>query len=134
MLLTRECDYGVRIIRALSNGEKKMVKTICMEEKVPDQYAYKILKKLEKAGFVQSMRGRDGGYQLIKSLDTFSLYDVVISIDENLFIAGCLYDDDFCSFRDGEHPCKVHKELDRVQQVLVKELKAKKITEIMEAS
>jgi len=46
MTMTRESDYAVRIMRALSHGSLKTVKEICGEEAIPTQFAYKILKKL----------------------------------------------------------------------------------------
>ncbi len=50
MTMTRESDYAVRIMRALSHGSLKTVKEICGEEAIPTQFAYKILKKLSNAG------------------------------------------------------------------------------------
>ena len=131
MLLTRECDYGIRIIRALSDGEKKTAEEICEMENIPSQFAYKILKKLERAGFLLSSRGREGGYWLIMPLDSFSIYDVVITIDTNLAINACLKGGSDCPFKNGEKPCAVHVELDRIQKVLMDELKGKSIMELV---
>ncbi|MCL2842620.1 MAG: Rrf2 family transcriptional regulator [Oscillospiraceae bacterium] len=131
MLLTKECDYGVRTIRALSSGEKKTVADICEVEWVPVPYAYKILKKLEHAGLVQSLRGREGGYQLTQSLDQFSLYDIVAAIDKNLLIFECLGDNSRCPFRRGEQPCAIHAEFERLQAALVAELQAKTMQEVL---
>jgi len=131
MLLTKECDYSVRILRALSDGQKKTVREICDSQFIPGQYAYKIIKKLDKAGFVQSVRGRDGGYLLSKPLDSFSLYDVIIAVDENLFIFECLRKDKFCAFKDDEQPCEVHLEFERLQFRLIDDIKLKTLQEIL---
>ena len=56
MTMTRESDYAVRIMRALSHGSLKTVKEICGEEAIPTQFAYKILKKLSNAGLIQIIR------------------------------------------------------------------------------
>ena len=53
MMITRESDYGVRIIRALKDGGLMTIGQICERECIPKQFAYKILKKLELAGLVQ---------------------------------------------------------------------------------
>ena len=131
MLLTKECDYGIRIIRTLADGEKKTVETICDIEYIPDQYAYKILKKLERAGFVKSFRGRDGGYQLAMPLDTFTVCDVVSSIDKNLYLNECLREDKECPFKKEDQLCVVHQELGRIQEVLIGELSSKTIKEVL---
>ena len=49
MMITRESDYGVRIIRALKDGGLMTIGQICERECIPKQFAYKILKKLELA-------------------------------------------------------------------------------------
>ena len=131
MLLTKECDYGVRIIRALADNEKKTVKVICALESIPFQYTYKIIKKLEKAGFVQSYHGPNGGYQLIKPLHTFTLYDVIIAVDEDFFIFECVSKEQICLHNRQDQPCSVHLELERIQQLLLKEMQAKSIENIL---
>ena len=123
MLLTKESDYGIRVIRALVSDEKKNVKEICDAEHIPNQYAYKILKKLEHAGFVQSLRGRDGGYKLTKPLDAYSLYDVVVALDGDFVIFECLRKSSACAFKDEKHPCKAHAEFERLQRLLENEMR-----------
>jgi len=131
MFLTKECDYSLRIIRALAGGEKTTAEEICAAENIPGQFAYKILKKLERAGFLQSSRGRDGGYWLVRPLNSFTIYDVVSSVDELLYINECLRDDRPCIRNRSEVPCSVHRELDRIQNVLVDELSGKTILDIV---
>jgi len=123
MLLTKESDYGIRTIRALATDEKKTVLEICEAEHIPNQYAYKILKKLEHAGFVHSVRGRNGGYCLSKPLHTYTIYDVVVALDENFAVFECLRENSSCEFKEAEHTCTVHLEFIRLQQMLVDEMR-----------
>lgn len=58
MMITRESDYAIRIIRALKDGELLPLEQICQRELVPKQFAYKILKKLERSGLVSIRRRR----------------------------------------------------------------------------
>ena len=122
MFLTKECDYGVRIIRALADGEKKIVELICETEHVPGQYAYKILKKLERAGLVQSVRGRNGGYMLHKMLHEITLFDIVTAIDDNLYVFECLRKGHDCVNNNSESPCSVHSEFNRIQNAIKAEM------------
>ena len=39
MLITRETDYALRTLRALSCGEKMTQKAICEQEAIPAQFA-----------------------------------------------------------------------------------------------
>jgi len=131
MFLTKECDYGLRIIRALGDGEKKNADDICSAEFIPGQYVYKILKKLDNAGIVQSTRGRDGGYRLVMALDKFSILDVVNAIDDHLSLTECLREDSFCLRNSISEPCAVHSELERIQKVLLQQLKHKTMLEVV---
>ena len=131
MLLTKECDYGLRIIRSLKDKEKKTVKTICELEHIPHKYAYKILKKLQKAGLVQNRRGPKGGYLLIKPLNSFTLYDVINAVDERLFLFECLRDKNLCPCNREDMPCLVHMELVRLQDLLISEMKVKSMEEVL---
>ena len=45
MLITRECDYAVRIVRALAGGQKICVTQICEEEVLTPAFVYKNFKK-----------------------------------------------------------------------------------------
>ena len=131
MFLTKECDYGIRIMRALANGEKKTAEEICDAEAIPGQFAYKILKKMERGGFIQSSRGRDGGYWLVKPLEEITIHDVITTIDEYLFLNECLRGDRPCSRHTSGKPCAVHYEFERIQYILEDELRTKSIKEVV---
>ena len=64
MLITRETDYALRILRALLDGELHTAGQIAQDQLLPQSFAYKIMKKLEKAGMVQMIRGTAGGCRL----------------------------------------------------------------------
>lgn len=134
MFITKECDYGVRIVRILSDSSKKTVLDISDAEDIPTKFAYKILKKLEKANIVRSYRGIHGGYELTKPLDTFTLYDVFLAIDKELSLTECTNCDYKCSRNSLEQPCQVHQELCRIQTILFEELSSKTMKEILELS
>ena len=76
MLITRECDYAVRIVRALAGGEKLCVNQVCEKEELTPAFVYKILKKLEKGDLVMSFLGSNGGYGLKKDIGQITLLDI----------------------------------------------------------
>lgn len=128
MIMTRESDYAVRILRALSGGEKMTVRQICESELVPMQFAYKILKKLAKSGCVEIFRGAEGGCRLSADLDSLTLYDLLRCIDENLFVNACIARDYKCAWR-GAHcgECRFHSNLTELQRVIEDELKRRTV-------
>ena len=133
MFITRECDYAVSVVRALWGESRLSVSDICEKEAVTAPFAYKILKKLQKAEIVKGYIGVHGGYSLNEGLDELTLYDIYSAIDPEMFIIECL-DPKYSCIRDGQNgmPCLVHKELVRVQDELVNLLKRKTIQQIME--
>lgn len=54
MLITRESDYALRMLRALADGRILTAGELEEQEELPQKFAYKILKKLQKAGYVSS--------------------------------------------------------------------------------
>lgn len=129
MFITRECDYAIRVVRELANGEKKAVQQICEKEQIPLPYGYKILKKLEKAGLVQSFRGAKGGYNLLKSPDAITLYDVLMAVNEEFFINECMRQGAYCERNGDNGHCKVHNELFRIQGLLIQTLQEKSFSQ-----
>ena len=114
-------------------GESRLsVSDICEKEAITAPFAYKILKKLQKAEIVKGYRGVHGGYSLNRGLDELTLYEVYSAIDPDMFIIECL-DPKYNCVRDGQDglPCLVHKELLSVQDELISLLK-KTIQQIME--
>lgn len=132
MFITRECDYAVRVLRALADGTRQSVDEICAKEAITAPFAYKILKKLQQAKMVKGFRGVHGGYILNKSLNDLTLYDVYYAIDPDMFIIECLNPKKPC-VRDGQDDvaCRVHQELLEIQTDLWNNLKRKKLSELL---
>lgn len=132
MFITRECDYAVRVIRALAHGEKLSVGEICEKEAITAPFAYKILKKLQKAKIVKGFRGVRGGYAINKAPADLTLYDVYHAIDPDMFIIECMEPKNNCVRNGAEGvPCLVHRELEEIQQELWRLLKRKNLEELL---
>ncbi len=130
MLITRRSDYAMRICRVLRDGKVHNVREICQKEEIPRAFAYKILRELEMADLVKSERGNQGGYYLNKPLEELTIYDVVSITEGDLAILHCMKED--CNRNSDAMPCKVHQEIERIQNILIKEMKKKTIAEIMD--
>ena len=130
MLITRRSDYAMRICRVLHDGKVHNVREICQAEEIPKAFAYKILRELEMAGLVKSERGNQGGYYLNRPLSELTLYDVVNITEDDLAILHCMKEE--CNRNPDSTPCKVHQEIERIQNILIDELKKKTIEEILD--
>ena len=123
MLITRETDYALRILQNLMDGEKRSVGDISQKELIPQQFAYKIAKKLAKAGFIQITRGVDGGCRLDKDLAEISLYDLITVIEGSYEVNACM-DPDFSCTRRQNGGCSVHPQLMAIQKTLTDQLRS----------
>lgn len=122
MLITRETDYALRILQNLTDGEKRSVGEISQQESIPQQFAYKIAKKLAKAGFIQITRGVDGGCRLHGDLKTLSLYDLITVIEGGYEVNACM-DPDFCCIRRQSGGCSIHPQLMAIQSSISDQLR-----------
>jgi Rrf2 family protein len=132
MLITRETDYALRILRALSNGEQATVGDVCKRELLPQQFAYKILKKMEQAGFVRIARGVEGGCRLTADLEKTSLYDLIEAMKADHLVSACMQLGFQCAWRrNGASRCMVHEQLRHIQEVLDTELRRHSLRNIL---
>ena len=77
MIITKETDYAMRILRVLLDGEKHSVAEMSETELIPTQFAYQILRKLSAGNLVRVSRGALGGCELSCDLAATSLYDLM---------------------------------------------------------
>lgn len=124
MLLSRETDYALRILQSLLGGERKSVGEISREELIPQQFAYKIMKKLSNAGLVDITRGVDGGCQLIADLEKVSLYDLMAATDGTCEVNNCMDPAFQCPRREKKGGCATQKNLISIQRKLDNELRS----------
>lgn len=133
MLITRETDYALRILRTLSDDESYTVSDLAERESLPRDFAYKILKKLEKAGIVRIIRGVNGGCCIDCDLESVTLYQLIEAVEKNARLTSCMMPGYECEWR-GNHgtPCRIHAQLARVQSAIDKELRSRSLRWILE--
>lgn len=129
MLFTRECDYGLRIMRNLNTETPVSVSVISEREKISLAMGYKVARKLELAGLICSVRGHTGGYKLTNGLDKVTTYDVYRAIESHVIINECLTPGVDCPLNE-DNSCFMHRELARIQDVLINELKRYSLEEL----
>lgn len=122
----------MRILRELSKGNKLTSKDICSRELIPQQFAYKILKKLQRAGLVQIKRGVEGGCKLAAELKNISLYDLIEIMEAGNTISSCMNPDFKCAWRQKNgSKCVAHNNLLKVQRAFDEELKSYSLHDVL---
>lgn len=104
MIITREIDYALRILRKLQDYDTHTAKEISASECVPEAFSYKILSKLSKAGITNVARGSTGGYRLAKDLKEISMKDLVKALEVRLYLNECLEPSKSCAWKE-RHGC-----------------------------
>lgn len=112
MKLTSQEEYGLRCLASLArplHGEAPepsrailTVNQIADQEGFSTEYAGKLLGILTRAGLVESVRGRNGGYRLARAANEITLAEALDTL------GGKLYADDTCDRFSGDHEFCVH--------------------------
>ena len=98
MKLTSHTNYAIRMLMfCASKQELARVGEIAEFYGLPEKFLFKILGGLTKAGFMETVRGRNGGIRLARPAEEISLGDVVREMEENFEMAEC--------FKEGEVTC-----------------------------
>jgi Rrf2 family protein len=132
MLITREIDYALRILRRLQGGELVATPEICRTENLPLHFVYRILKKLHKAGIVDISRGKDGGARLDCDLSDITMYGLVDALGDHKYVSACTKPGYECEYRIKHHGrCGVHGNLASMQRELDDLFKARSILQMV---
>lgn len=132
MLITKETDYALRILRSLSCEECLTVGELSARESLPQKFAYKIVKKLERAGLIRILRGVNGGCSLDADLRTVSLYDLSVAMEEKVQISSCMSSSYECDWRQAHGGmCTIHVQLSKIQRAVDREFGSRSLHWIM---
>lgn len=91
MRLTKQTNYAVRILMycAANDGHLSRIPEIARAYGVSELFLFKILQPLNKAGLVETVRGRNGGVRLPKPANEITLFDIVKVTEDSFSMAEC---------------------------------------------
>lgn len=93
MKLSAQEEFGIRCLLAIAKlpeGQTMTIEQISFAEGITYPNVSKVLRPLRKGGFIESVRGKKGGYILAKAPAEIRMDDVLRCL------GGKLYDDKFC--------------------------------------
>lgn len=91
-MLTRKGKYGLKALVHLAHlpaGQLAFVNDIASANNIPKKFLDAILGELRNAGFVQSRKGKDGGYRLARPASEIKVGHVVRVLDGPLAPISC---------------------------------------------
>lgn len=91
MRLTRQTNYAIRLLMycAANPGRLSRVGEVASAYAVSELFLFKILQPLVEAGFVETVRGRNGGVRLRRAAHEITLRHVVEVTEESFNLAEC---------------------------------------------
>ncbi|GAA4659313.1 iron-responsive transcriptional regulator RirA [Bartonella pachyuromydis] len=91
MRLTKQTNYALRMLMYCADNPESLsrISEIARAYAVSELFLFKILQPLVEAGFIQTVRGRNGGVKLAKPPTEISVADVVKVTEDNFSMAEC---------------------------------------------
>ncbi len=118
-MLSKTCEYALRAMIYLAqhskDGNMVNIKEISENIDSPELFIGKILQGLSKKGFLQSSKGRYGGFYVNEENAKASLADIIIAIDGDKIFKGCGVGLNYCSEKN---PCPIHHEYKHTRRQL----------------
>lgn len=92
MTISTKGRYALRIMMDLGShiGETIKLKDIAARQELSEKYMEQIIAVLNKAGYVRSTRGAQGGYQLVKNPEAYSVGMILRLTEGSLAPVECL--------------------------------------------
>jgi len=92
LLISTKGRYGLRVMVDLAQCEKNefiSLKAISERQQISMKYLEMIVAALNKAGLLQSQRGKDGGYRLTKAPEDYSIGEIIRTTEGGLSTVSC---------------------------------------------
>lgn len=132
MIYTKTGEYAIRAILFLarqSNDLLVMSSDIAKKEDIPSHYLAKILQRMAKYGYVDSYKGRGGGFKITKLALDSSILEIVERIEGPVITLKCVTGLKECS---DETPCPLHDEWSKLRDNIHFLISSKSVREVAE--
>ncbi len=87
--ISRLTDYATVILASLAGGALASASDIAERTHIGLPTVSKLLKELQRAGLVRSMRGARGGYQLARPAASISAADIIDAVEGPVALTDC---------------------------------------------
>jgi len=100
MKLNNTSQYAIRILAYITDHKEKTLFSaaeLSNELNIPYKFLTKIMTELVKADFIESIRGREGGFKLKKSAAEIKVDDVLNIFNDSVKDEECILGIGFCN-------------------------------------
>lgn len=115
----KETEYALRglVYIQIQNleGRRPGIIEIAKEIDAPQFFTAKILQRLVKQGFIESQKGKGGGFYFDSNMPELSLKKLIIATEGDTLFCGCGFGLKQC---DENNPCPLHEKYALVRNAL----------------
>ncbi|WP_372946785.1 RrF2 family transcriptional regulator [Mariniphaga sp.] len=108
-MFKKETEYALRglVYIQMQNqiGKRPGILEIASEIDTPPSFTAKILQRLVRIGFIESAKGKNGGYYFDSDKKELSLKSIIVAIEGEKIFTGCGFGLKHC---DEKNPCPLH--------------------------
>jgi Rrf2 family protein len=118
--LTKKADYGLIALKHLAVGRREVsasAKEMADKYRIPLPLLSKVLQKLARTGFLESVQGTNGGYRLARDPRQISALEVIRTIDGPIILTSCFTEHGECDQAD---KCSVREPLRKVHEGILR--------------
>jgi Rrf2 family protein len=137
-MLTKKGKYGLKALVHLSRlpmGQLAFVNDVAVANNIPKKFLDAILGELRNAGFVQSRKGKDGGYRLARTAAEIKVGHVIRVLDGPLAPIPCASRTQYQSCEDcDEATCQVRHMMLEVRHAIAEVLDNRSLAEMRDSA
>ena len=130
MRISSKGKYALELMVYLGRNYGKG--SISINEITGDSFSIKYMEKiaalLNKANLIQSERGIQGGYMLVKKPEEYSIFEILNAVEDNMAPIKCVIDNDTCKVKIN---CKTYPIWDELYEIESEFLKNKNLVDIL---
>ena len=130
-MFSKSCEYGLQaMIYIALHGEsqrKVRLEEIANALLIPQPFLSKVLQLLVRHNIIGSLKGRSGGYYLLKPAKKITLIDIIKTIDGIKFLDNCSIGINNCS---DKNPCPFHDDFKQIKERYIEVLKNKSLGDL----
>lgn len=130
MIFSKATGYGIRALAYLARHPDTGLcglQEIADHEHIPPVYLRKLLGELRRHRLLNSVKGIHGGYELARSPENITLWEVFRVLEPDPYLDACILGRGQCNH---EKSCSLHDDWQKVKNELVQLMQTKTISEI----
>lgn len=132
-MFKKETEYALRGLIYIQSqntlGRRPGITEIADEINAPQFYTAKIMQRLAKQGFVESLKGKGGGFSFNADLPELTLKTIITAIEGDHLFTGCGIGLKECN---SENPCPIHDQFAPIRESIEKLVSEESIQSLAE--